>query len=147
MTEIQFDDLVVCVLEYLSDDCHQHPEKYRKSGEDFEPCVKEAVDYAINALGHNATVDYTPGGHGFPDIVIEGADGSKFGIEVKSSTGTGNTWKINGNSVLGSTRVPGILKNIIVFGKMRGENSLFRAKEYEKPLHSVPAGGLLSSRI
>lgn len=137
MTEIQFDDLVVCVLEYLSDDCHQHPEKYRKSGEDFEPCVKEAVDYAINALGHNATVDYTPGGHGFPDIVIEGADGSKFGIEVKSSTGTGNTWKINGNSVLGSTRVPGILKNIIVFGKMRGENSLFRAKEYEKCISNV----------
>jgi hypothetical protein len=30
MTEIQFDDLVVCVLEYLSDDCHQHPENIAK---------------------------------------------------------------------------------------------------------------------
>src|SRR5699024_1559523 len=53
------------------------------------------------------------------------------------SSGTGNTWKINGNSVLGSTRVPGIRKNVIVFGKVRGENSIFRAKEYDKCIANV----------
>ncbi len=137
MTEHQFNSLIDKVLEYLAADCQQHPERYRKSGEDFEPWVKEAVDYAIDALSLDASVDYTPGGHGFPDIVIEGNDGNKYGIEVKSSSGTGNTWKINGNSVLGSTRVPGILKNVIVFGKVRGENSIFRAKEYDKCIANV----------
>lgn len=137
MTELQFDSLIDKALEFLSQDCIQHPEQYRKSGEDFEPCVKVAVDYAIESLGLDANVDYTPGGHGFPDIVIESDDGSKFGIEVKSSSGTGNTWKINGNSVLGSTRVPGIQKNIIIFGKVRGANSIFRAKEYDKCIANV----------
>lgn len=137
MTEQQFDLLVDKVLEFLAADCLQRPERYRKSGEDFEPCVKDAVDYAIDALSLGAAVDYTPGGHGFPDIVIEGNGGEKYGIEVKSSSGTGNTWKINGNSVLGSTRVPGIRKNVIVFGKVRGENSIFRAKEYDKCIANV----------
>lgn len=137
MTELEFDSIIEKVLEFLEIDCVQHPDNYRKSGENFEPCVKHAVDHALAMLGLNANVDYTPGGHGFPDIVIEDANGNKYGIEVKSSTGTGNSWKINGNSVLGSTRVPGILKNIIVFGKVRGENSIFRAKEYEKCIANV----------
>mgnify|MGYP000186376810 CR=1 FL=1 len=137
MTTNQFDLLIEKVLDFLSSDCQQNPERYRKSGEDFEPCVKDAVVYAIDVLSLEATVDYTPGGHGFPDIVIEGGDGSKYGIEVKSSSGTGNTWRINGNSVLGSTRVPGIQKNVIVFGKVRGENSIFRAKEYDKSIANV----------
>lgn len=137
MTEYQFDLLIDKVLEGLAMDCQQHPERYKKSGEDFEPCVKDAVDFAIDQLSIDAYVDYTPGGHGFPDIVIEDHNGNKYGIEVKSSSGTGNTWRINGNSVLGSTRVPGIKKNVIVFGKVRGENSLFRAKEYDKCIANV----------
>lgn len=137
MTNNEFGNVIEKVLEYLSKDCKRHPEKYRKSGEDFEPCVKNGVMYALRELNLEANVDYTPGGHGFPDIVVEDNLGNKFGIEVKSSSASGNTWRINGNSVLGSTRVPGIIKNVIVFGKVRGENSIFRAKEYEKCISNV----------
>lgn len=132
-----FDRVIELTLSNLEQDCLVRPELYRKSGEDFEPQVRDAVDAALTTLGITDHVDYTPGGHGFPDIVIVGEDGNKYGIEVKSSTGTGNSWKINGNSVLGSTRVPGVTKNVIVFGKVRGKSSIFRAKEYEKCIANV----------
>ena len=49
-----------------------------KSGEDFEACVVEAVHAALDDLGLTATVHYTPGGHTFPDIVIEFSNGKEF---------------------------------------------------------------------
>lgn len=137
MTLSEFDNVIELVISFLEQDCIINPESYRKSGEDFEPCVKRAVDFALEELGLPDEVDYTPGGHGFPDIVIVGADGNKYGIEVKSSSSAGRSWRINGNSILGSTRVPGIRKNMIVFGKVRGADSLFRAKEYEKCISNV----------
>ncbi len=137
MTEQDFDRVIDEILKYLENDCKQNPDSYRKSGEDFEPCVYRATSATLNHFGLKDKIDYTPGGHGFPDIVISGEEGNKFGIEVKSSSSTGNSWKINGNSVLGNTRVPGIRKNMIVFGKMRGVDSLFRAREYEKCIANV----------
>jgi hypothetical protein len=137
MNIIQFDNLIDKVILFLQEDCIVNPEKYKKSGEEFEPCVKRAVDHAMKMMGLAETVDYTPGGHGFPDIIIEGFDGNKYGIEVKSSTGTGNTWRINGNSILGTTRVPGLRKTMIIFGRLRGADSIFRAKEYEKSISNV----------
>lgn len=137
MTIDEFDNVIKLVLDFLAEDCVSHPDLYKKSGEEFEPCVTRAVDYALKKMGLTDTIDYTPGGHGFPDIVIEGNDGNKYGIEVKSSSTAGKSWRINGNSILGSTRVPGISKNMIVFGKVRGDKSLFRAKEYEKCISNV----------
>lgn len=133
----QFDMVIEKVLKYLSEDCVCNPERYVKSGEEFEPCVKDATEYALSETGVEAHIDYTPGGHGFPDIVLECPDNTKYGIEVKSSSSSGNTWRINGNSVLGSTRVAGINKTVVVFGKVRGKNSIFRAKEYEKCISNV----------
>lgn len=133
----QFDDMIDEVLRFLQMDCVHYPDSYRKSGENFEPCVKRGVDWALKTMKLEEIVDYTPGGHGFPDIVIVGDDGNKFGIEVKSSSSLGNKWRLNGNSVLGSTREPDICKTVIVFGKVRGEKSLFRAKEYEQCIANV----------
>ena len=86
MTLSEFDNVIELVISFLEQDCIINPESYRKSGEDFEPCVKRAVDFALEELGLPDEVDYTPGGHGFPDIVIVGADGNKYGIKVKSSS-------------------------------------------------------------
>ena len=128
MTLSEFDNVIELVISFLEQDCIINPESYRKSGEDFEPCVKRAVDFALEELGLPDEVDYTPGGHGFPDIVIVGADGNKYGIEVKSSSSAGRSWRINGNSILGSTRVPGIRKNMIVFGKSEEQIAYFELK-------------------
>ena len=108
-----------------------------KSGEDFEVCVVEAVHTSLDDLGLTATVHYTPGGHAFPDIVIEFSGGEKYGIEVKSSTSaTSKAWKINGNSVLGSTK-ENVIDTYIVFGKTAMGNQAFRFKRYEDAVANV----------
>ena len=108
-----------------------------KSGEDFEACVVEAVHAALDDLGLTATVHYTPGGHTFPDIVIEFSNGEKYGIEVKSSaSATSKSWKINGNSVLGSTK-ENVIDTYIVFGKTAMGNQAFRFKRYEDAVANV----------
>ena len=108
-----------------------------KSGEDFEECVVEAVEAVISHLGIVAKIYYTKGGHSFPDIVIEFSDGSKYGIEVKSSSSaTSKNWKINGNSVLGSTKED-VIDTYIIFGKTAIGNQGFRFKRYEDAIANV----------
>jgi len=68
---------------------------------------------------------------------LECAGGGKYGIEVKSSVGIGDSRRIAGNSILGSTSVQGVLKNVIVFGKMRGADIEFRSREYKECITEV----------
>lgn len=108
-----------------------------KSGEDFEVCVVEAIQATLDGLGLAATLHYTPGGHAFPDIVIEFSCGEKYGIEVKSSSSaTSKSWKINGNSVLGSTK-ESVIDTYIIFGKTAIGNQGFRFKRYEDAVANV----------
>jgi len=108
-----------------------------KTGEDFEGCVVEAVHTVLEELNLTATVHYASGGHAFPDIVIEFSSGEKYGIEVKSSSSaTSKSWKINGNSVLGSTR-ENVIDTYIVFGKTAIGNQGFRFKRYEDAVANV----------
>lgn len=137
LTQKEFHDLIDYVLAFLYEDCKRRPQCYKKSGEEFEPLIVQAVQMALQSLGICADINYTPGGHGFPDIVLYGANGAKYGIEVKSSTSSGKSWKINGNSVMGTTKEAGILENVIVFGKLRGVNSEFRARNYEQSVVNV----------
>ena len=101
-----------------------------KSGEDFEVCVYNAVATVLAETGIDATIHYEQGSHVFPDIVVEFATGEKYGIEVKSSTGTGRGWKINGNSVLGSTK-ENVVDTYVMFGKTTRGHQAFRCKRYE----------------
>lgn len=108
-----------------------------KSGEDFEVCVVKAIHSTLEDLDLTAIVHYTPGGHAFPDIVIEFSNGEKYGIEVKSSSSiSSKSWKINGNSVLGSTKED-VLDTYIVFGKTAIGNQAFRYKRYEEAVANV----------
>lgn len=135
MDKKEFNDVIECSIGLLEIDRLKRPELYRKSGEAFEPRVAECIKDALCKLKITADVDHTPGGHGFPDIIIIDNAGNKFGVEVKSTIG--NDWKINGNSILGSTRVPGIICTEIIFGHMKGEKSIFRHREYEKCVSDI----------
>lgn len=101
-----------------------------RSGEDFEVCVRDAVAAVLAEMGITATIHYEQGSHVFPDIVVEFASGEKYGIEVKSSTSTGRGWKINGNSVLGSTKED-VVDTYVMFGKTTRGHQAFRCKRYE----------------
>lgn len=108
-----------------------------KTGQNFELCVLEAVHITLEKLGITALIDYTPGGHMFPDIVIEFLHGEKYGIEVKSSSSpTSKSWKINGNSVLGRTKKD-VIDTYIIFGKTAIGNQGVRFKRYEDAVANV----------
>lgn len=139
MSYIDFQSFVEKVCQTLEAISASTPHRIAacKSGEDFEVCVVEAIQTTLGDLGLSATVHYTPGGHAFPDIVIEFSDGEKYGIEVKSSSSaTSKSWKINGNSVLGSTK-ESVIDTYIVFGKTAIGNQGFRFKRYEDAVANV----------
>lgn len=109
-----------------------------KTGEDFERCVARAVEETLNRLRLQAHVNYTAGSHVFPDIVLEFENGEKYGIEVKSSSSpSSKSWKINGNSVLGSTKAADVIDTYIIFGKTALGNQGFRFKRYEDAIANV----------
>lgn len=109
-----------------------------KSGDDFELRVADAVNAVLSDSKIIAKVNHTPGSHGFPDIVIEFADGRKYGIEVKSSSASKSKgWKINGNSVMGSTRDPDVIETYIIFGKTSKSALDFKARKYEDCIANV----------
>lgn len=139
MTTHEFSKFVEQVCAELEATAKTNPGRIAacKSGEDFEICVVEATKAVIAESGINATVHYTPGSHAFPDVVVEFVDGAKYGIEVKSSTSkTSRNWKINGNSVLGSTKED-VIDTYIIFGKTAIGNQGFRHKRYEDAVANV----------
>ena len=108
-----------------------------KTGEDFEALVVEMAESVRRAQALDFQVHYTRGGHSFPDVVVEFADGGKYGIEVKSSSSrSGKSWKINGNSVLGSTRED-VTDTYLIFGKTAKGHQAFRWKRYEDCVANV----------
>lgn len=125
----EFVEKVRLQLEYIS---QTTPEVIAacRSGEDFEVCVRDAVATVLAETGITATIHYEQGSHVFPDIIVEFASGEKYGIEVKSSTSTGRSWKINGNSVLGSTKED-VIDTYVMFGKTTPGHQAFRCKRYE----------------
>ena len=132
MTPEQFAELVEKIRQYLEDLSHTNPAAITacRSGEDFEVCVRDAVEAVLLREGICANIQYEHGSHTFPDIVLAFSNGDKYGIEVKSSTGTGRSWKINGNSVLGSTK-EAVIDTYVMFGKTAMGHQAFRCKRYE----------------
>ena len=139
MTSIEFGKIVEQICQYLKHLSETSPKLIAacKTGEDFEQCVFDATEATLASLGIQSTVFYTPGSHVFPDIVVEFNHGEKYGIEVKSSTSSSSkNWKINGNSVLGSTKED-VIDTYIVFGKTAIGNQGFRCKRYEDAIANV----------
>lgn len=139
MRHMDFQNFVNKVCQMLETISNVDPHRIAacKSGEDFEVCVVNAINDVLSESNITATIHYTPGGHAFPDIVIEFSNGEKYGIEVKSSSSTSSkSWKINGNSVLGSTK-ENVIDTYIVFGKTAIGNQGFRMKRYEEAVANV----------
>lgn len=139
MTSFEFGLFVNEVCNTLQHISETSPESIAacKSGEDFEACVVQAVQDTLTTARISATVHYTAGSHVFPDIVVEFSDGAKYGIEVKSSSSSNSkNWKINGNSVLGSTKED-VIDTYIIFGKTHIKNQGFRCRRYEDAVANV----------
>lgn len=139
MTSTEFGNIVAHICQFLKYQSEINPKWIAacKTGEDFERCVVYATEATLSNLRIPASVIYTPGSHVFPDIVVEFSHGEKYGIEVKSSnSSTSKNWKINGNSVLGSTKKD-VIDTYIIFGKTAIGNQGFRYKRYEDAISNV----------
>lgn len=139
MNLIEFEGFVEKVCQVLEAMSRTDPHRIAacKSGEDFEVCVVDGVHTVLAKYKITASVHYTPGSHAFPDIVIEFSDGDKYGIEVKSSSSASSkSWRINGNSILGSTRED-VIDTYILFGKTAMGNQSFRFRRYEEAVSNV----------
>ena len=138
MTPELFCELAENVRQYLENLSHTNPAEIAacRSGEDFEVCVRDAISAVLSRDGIDAEIQYEQGSHVFPDIVLKFENGDKYGVEVKSSTGTGRSWKINGNSVLGSTKED-VIDTYVMFGKTTMGHQAFRCKRYEECVADV----------
>ena len=133
----EFNKLVDDIIEQLETISQTNSDQITScnSGDKFELLVVNVLNSIVQP---DIKVHHSPGGHGFPDIVIEDTDGTKFGIEVKSSSSSRSKgWKINGNSVMGSTRDPEVIETVIIFGKTSKQNMGFKARKYEDCVTNV----------
>lgn len=140
MDTVTFERIVSATVDKLKATAIANPATITacKSGDDFELKVVDAVTLVLKDLKINGIVHHTPGSHIFPDIVLEFAAGVKYGIEVKSSSASKSKgWKINGNSVMGSTREPGVVATYIIFGKTSKTMLDFKARRYEDCIANV----------
>jgi hypothetical protein len=136
MHKAEFSRIITKTIDILAAESRLHPDVFVKSGEDFEPIVVKALEASIKHFNFDVTIDYKPQSHRFPDIVLISQTG-KYGVEVKSSIAKNKSWRINGNSVMGSTREADLLATVIIFGKLVPGNCQFRAKNYEECVANV----------
>ncbi|OCG42703.1 hypothetical protein [Gilliamella sp. Bif1-4] len=81
-------------------------------------------------------VNYFKGGHQFPDITYTFSSGRTFGIEVKSTKSSGNSWVTNGNSILGKTSIK-VIDTYIIFIKYNQKGLEIKTKRYEDSISDI----------
>lgn len=136
---VNFEKFVCAVCKKLVQYAEDNPKAIAacNAGEKFELCVVHATKEIVERQCPRATVEYNAGSHAFPDIIVDFGDWERYGIEVKSSSSaTSKGWKINGNSILGSTKRD-VLDTYIIFGKTAIGHQEFRYKRYEDSVANV----------
>lgn len=135
-----FHNIIDQTIQLLKEISHSNPNYFTscKNGEDFESIVVSQLSIILskNGIDPSSHLDYKKGSHRFPDIILT-LNQQKFGIEVKSSSSNKNNWKINGNSILGSTKDPSVQEIFIIFGKLSIKHLDFKARKYEDCIINV----------
>ncbi len=98
-------------------------------GNKLEDVVADIMKYHAKNTPFEGTIELVSGLK-FPDIVAK----SYYGVEVKTTKN--NHWTTIGNSVLESTRVDGVERIFMLFGKMINPIK-FKCRPYEECLSSV----------
>ncbi len=129
-SQAEFQTLLDRTVKFLQSDSKSNSKKYEPlTGNKLESVVADVMtDYAKGTPFEN-TIELISG-QKFPDIIAK----KYYGVEVKTTKQ--NHWTTTGNSVMEGTRVDGIEKIYILFGKMIAPVD-FRCKPYEKCLSEV----------
>lgn len=115
----------------LNEDALARPEYYStRGGNPLEDDVKNALDESARGTPFAGTIEKVSG-QKFPDIVAA----KLYGVEVKSTKS--NHWVSTGSSILETTRVTGVERIYMTFGKLGGNPIEFISKPYEECLYGI----------
>lgn len=115
----------------LNKDALTRPDYYAtRGGSPLEDDVKNALDECAKGTPFSGTIEKVSG-QKFPDIVAA----KLYGVEVKSTKK--NQWKSTGSSILETTRIDGIERIYMTFGKLGGRPIQFLSKPYEECLSGI----------
>lgn len=125
-----FEKILKLTIDSLNKKANESPDYIiTLKGEKLEPVVKDILEQNAKGTSFENTIELVSG-QKFPDIVAK----KYFGIEVKTTIK--NHWKTTGNSVLESTRVEGVERIYMLFGKL-GKPIEFRCRPYEECLSEI----------
>lgn len=126
----EFNKLLEGTINFLSAESKTKEEEYLKLlGTKLEDKVLDIMSENAKGTPFENSIELISG-QKFPDIISN----NFFGVEVKTTKQ--NHWRTTGNSVLESTRVGGIEKIFMLFGKMHTPVE-FKYKPYEDCLSEV----------
>ena len=111
-----------------------------RNGVLLEDDVLSALEESSKGTRFENTIEKISGQH-FPDIVAA----KLYGVEVKSTKK--DQWTSIGSSILESTRISGIEKIYMTFGKLGGTPIEFMSKPYEKCLNDIAVTHMPRYRI
>ena len=101
-----------------------------RGGNPLEDDVKAMLDEAAKETAFEGTIEKVSG-QKFPDIVAA----NYYGVEVKSTKE--DRWTSTGSSILETTRVNGVERIYMTFGKLGGNPIEFLSKPYEECLYGI----------
>jgi hypothetical protein len=129
-SEHEFCLLLDRLTEVLNDRARKDPTLFRDTeGRKLEPLVCRTMELSAKGTVFEGTIRLYSGQR-FPDIVVN----KRFGVEVKSTTQ--DHWVTTGNSVNEATRIEGVERIFVLFGKLKGSME-FRWRPYEKCLSDI----------
>ncbi len=126
----EFTTLLTKTLLTLEYEAKAKPKVYLKLlGRDFESTVVDIMSDNARGTDFENTIELISG-QKFPDIIAK----KYYGVEVKTSKQ--DHWITTGNSIMEGTRVDGIERIYLLFGKMV-EPVMFKCRPYEECLSEV----------
>lgn len=115
----------------LNEDARRRRSYYAtRGGKPLEDDVKAMLDESTKGTAFAGTIEKVSGQR-FPDIVAA----NYYGIEVKSTKD--DHWTSTGSSILETTRVSGVERIYMTFGKLGGNPIEFISKPYEECLYGI----------
>lgn len=127
----EFKALMAKTDRLLNEDALIRPTYYAsRGGNPLEDDVKNALDESAKGTVFAGTIEKISG-HRFPDIIAA----KLYGVEVKSTKD--DHWTSTGSSILETTRVTGVDRIYMTFGKLGGRPIEFLSKPYEECLYGI----------
>ena len=128
-TYAEFASFMAQVDQFLNDDATRREDYYlSRNGAMLEEDVANAMITCAKGTPFEGSISLVSG-HKFPDIIAK----KYYGVEVKSSK---NGWESTGSSIMEGTRIDGVERIFMTFGKLEKPVS-FLSKPYEECLSEI----------